>query len=111
MNSKIYQFEKIVESIKNGQDIIIVENQELADKYNECNVKYGLHQRATTIIDGVDNENITIEDLKIFKNSLVALLATNEESKIKFKNLKSKLDLITKQNGIAIIPDIVLKMK
>lgn len=106
MKSQVYRIQEVLEKLKKGNDIYIVENERICDFTNFLNLRdKEINAFSTTIIGGVDRTDIKLKDLEIFKNCKLVLFGRKE----KFSNLERLLNCINA--NITCVDPLNLRIK
>lgn len=84
----LYNLYNVLEAIKLGRTVVIVENEQIADYINK---KYKI-VACTTILNGIDTDNISDKMLELFRGSNVIILSYYKDS---HEKLMDKLSAVT----------------
>jgi|GEM_PF-4973389 hypothetical protein len=84
----LYNLYNVLETIKLGRTVVIVENEKIADYINK---KYKI-VACTTILNGIDTDNISDKMLELFRDSNVIILSYYKDS---HEKLMDKLSAVT----------------
>lgn len=84
----LYNLYNVLEAMKDNKTIVIVENEKIADFINKKSRKLV----CTTILNGIDTDNISEKMLELFRGTNVIVLSYNNRNHNK---IMDKLSLVT----------------